>query len=791
MAPHDPATPAERPLPPRNEPARDRASGLKRLAWPILLLVSTASIMYYLTARAEVRRKLDLVAATEQRRAGAEQRLTLATEALQRVIPRWYAGDVRQAHHDWQAGRLAAARARLDHRSWPVGEPVPDGFEWRYLKRVTEPVSRLTVQPGAPPITALAAPGGQPFALRAAWGADLRTPPRAGAVVLGPPNETADPTGREAIAWSSPTARSVRLTPDGRRWVALDADGLWHGPTAPPAVTGPVAVAADLQLLAIAPDGARVLAVGVGATAGGVVLDTATGRTLLTLPDRMDVTTAAFGPDGQTLAVCGRPIPPDDADVDAPQAPAQVTLWNLAEGERLATVAPGLDTVRALALTGDPTRLIVAGADGTPERRGLVEVWDPAAGGPALRLAAPDGPVEFLAVRPDGQALATAGTDRLVRLWRLRDDPARFWGGQAGRPLGTFRGLDGDLTALAFGDGGRALYAADSSGEVAVFDATADPEVQVLDELGYAIGTVLFTPDSRTLLAVDYKSVTRFDVETGRKLGAFEVEPWIFAAALRPDGALLALGGETGSGGGKPAVIHLVDPTSGVVKAIIRPGPGTQAVRSLAFSPDGTLLAVTVRADEGFATDDDPADPPPPFEGLQLWDVATLTKRAEWPGPAGSVAFDPTGRRLVSAGAEGRLLVRELKDLAAEPLTIDAGAGSGLFLTPDGMTVIAGAPGRNQIAAWELATGEPRWTIQSASGLVALSPDGQTLALREGSNLVLMQAATGETFFRLGGLHYGASTAAFSPDGSALAAGGGSRDENDGVHLWRAAPAAR
>lgn len=800
MEPHNRPTgpqPARDPLAPL-PPRAQRPSGLKRLAWPVLLLVSTASVMYYFTARAEVQRKLALVAATEQRRAGAEQRLTLATQALGKIVPRWYAGEVRQAFQDWQAGQPAAARARLDRRAWLDPEPDvatgPPGFEWRYLKRLCEPTPRQLIQPGAPAPTTLAAPAGAPFPLCAGWVAEP-TAGRVGGVVFGPGAEDGpgDPSGQDRLVWSSPTARSVLLTADGRRWAALDEVGLWSGSTTPGGAQGPNPVAAGLRLVAIAPDGGRLLAVGDGDAASGMVLDAASGRTLLTLPEKLRVHTAAFGPDGQTLAVSGRPVTTEDGNlVEAADPPVRVSLWNLAESEKVASIATRLDWVQALALAGSPARLVVAGCDATRERRGLVEVWDPGADRPALTLAAHEGPVTHLAVSPDGRSLATGGSDRLVQFWRLQDEPGRTWGGPAGSRRATFRGLDGPVTALAFSPDGRTLHAADPTAAISRFDATADPEVQVLDELGYAPNTVLFTPDGQTLLAVDYKSVTRFDVASGRKLGSFTVDFWIFAAALSRDGTVLALGGETGEGGGKPALIHLVEPGTGIAKGIIRPGPGTQAVSSLAFSPDGRMLAVSVRGDEGFATDD-PAEPAPVFEGTQLWQVAALTKLAEWPGPAGSLAIDPTGRRLVTYGPEGRLLVRELGDLKAEPRLIDAAAGSRLLMAPDGRTVVVGAPARGQIVAFDLGTGEPRWTLPGTgrSSPVALSPDGQTLALAEGENLVLVQVGTGEEFLRLGGLFYGADTAAFSPDGSALAAGGGSRDENDGIHLWRAAPAAR
>ena len=67
------------------------------------------------------------------------------------------------------------------------------------------------------------------------------------------------------------------------------------------------------------------------------------------------------------------------------------------------------------------------------------------------------------------------------------------------------------------------------------------------------------------------------------------------------------------------------------------------------------------------------------------------------------------------------------------------------------------------------------------------TPDSRTL-ITATQGVSLWQASTGQECFRLSG--YGglpATCLAISPNGLLLAEGGGYRDENEGVYLWRAA----
>jgi RNA polymerase sigma factor (sigma-70 family) len=187
--------------------------------------------------------------------------------------------------------------------------------------------------------------------------------------------------------------------------------------------------------------------------------------------------------------------------------------------------------------------------------------------------------------------------------------------------------------------------------------------------------------------------------------------------------------------------------------------PGNVPVMSVAFSPDGRVLA---SGDGG--------------RHVRLWQVATgneLTSIVAHQDEVSTVAFSPDGQVLASAGYDHT--VRLWDAATGKPLrTIAAHADkvSALAFAPDG-NLLASAGWDRQIHLWDVATGQKLRSLTSHRDRVwsvGFSADGQTLASGGGDkNIIIWDVATGNQLSRLAESQSAVFAVAFSPDGRLLA----------------------
>ena len=261
----------------------------------------------------------------------------------------------------------------------------------------------------------------------------------------------------------------------------------------------------------------------------------------LTLPDAAEVVRAGFSADGSRLLGVSRSRTVDattrpvawDAASRQPLAPAWLDAW------AWAAFAPGraeLVTLRPPTAHGAPEELAVwpqaaldrddpgapllalkladghasaaaLSADGrwlAAARADHVLLWNRSAPATAPReLRGHAGDLRDLVFSADSRVLATASSDRSVRLWPMS--------GPAGAPVVLQGGHAGAVTAVAFSPDGRQVLSGSTDGSIRLWDAASGRELAAVQRHADAVTAVQFGADGRRLLSASTDGTVRFD----------------------------------------------------------------------------------------------------------------------------------------------------------------------------------------------------------------------------------------------------------------------------------------
>jgi WD40 repeat protein len=287
------------------------------------------------------------------------------------------------------------------------------------------------------------------------------------------------------------------------------------------------------------------------------------------------------------------------------------------------------------------------------------------------------------------------------RLVGVSGKDLKVWDAATGKVVRSLEVADDRATA-ACGPGGKFVAAGRSGKEAVVWDTDTGTVAHTLPRgAGTTVLGVAFSPDAcRFATTTGSATVRVWDLTTGGLLHELRGHTfWTTCVAFSPDGKLLAVGNATSVGGAnaRTFTVTIWDAETGQrVRAL---EGHAMSIWSVAFSPDGRLLAVATGDYQNKVKGGE----------VKVWDVVTgreVCSLEGHPSCVWCVAFSPDGKLLASAGGT----------YTGNPKT---------------------TPG--EVKVWDVAAGREVLTLREHKGTVfgvAFAPDGRRLASSGGDGTV-------------------------------------------------------
>jgi WD40 repeat protein len=417
------------------------------------------------------------------------------------------------------------------------------------------------------------------------------------------------------------------------------------------------------------------------------------------------------------------------------------------------------------------------------------------------RLRGHEGAINDLSWQRSGGLIATAGSDRTLRLWDnnskktvaiLKGHTAKVMAvdfapqGQllasgddrgkimlwntAGKPLGSLAGHPSEITSLTFSPDGRFLASAGEDFTIKIWDVAQRRLLKTIVAHAKTIQKIRFSPNSQQVLSAssDY-TIKIWTVATGQLEQVLDSHSdQVYSLEFSPDGKTLA------SASADENKVYLWNWQQRQVLLALK--GHTDRVNQVTFSPDGKTLATA--SNDG---------------KIRLWDtkdnslIATLIGHRD---RVYRVLFSPDGRELISTGPDNTVRIWKMERNRSKmmPLSHTEPVNSAVF-SPDGQAIASASTDKN-IKLLNLAWGwiEFNKIIKSRINNAKFSPDGKFIAFEElvdrtKPNVQIWDIAANRKLMTFGKHLTKINSLNFSPDGQTIA----SASEDGQIYLWQVA----
>jgi WD40 repeat protein len=309
-----------------------------------------------------------------------------------------------------------------------------------------------------------------------------------------------------------------------------------------------------------------------------------------------------------------------------------VLLWDLQQSGPEDTLES--DSVRVLHMLDDFSGIVVGVAyspDGSMAAAatslGVIWIWDTATGQELTRLnynpgggersgAYHDGiSITRVVLSPDGRTLA-AGTGGYM----TSGGTVLLWDVEQRIEIGRLPG-SGSMLDMAYSPGGSLLAAVSASSGLRIWDTATWQSVDLLEDYSQEAYSVDFDPQGTTLAVGNGGTVYLWDIAADEKINELENEAFVHDITYSADGSLLAVACDNGN-------VQIWDVTQGELLTVLEGHTDSSAI-VVTFSPDGMLLASGGWDDK-----------------VRLWNVGTWEEVTTIETNVASLAFSPDGSLL-------------------------------------------------------------------------------------------------------------------------------------------------